>query len=503
MQAIDRLKKELRYIGNLRGAAALLHWDQETYMPAGGGEARADQIAMLETLAHEHLVGPGIKEPLSDVVDINSGTPAAELSGENRRLVTEIWRDYHRAAALPGDFVEELSKITSQAQQIWASARAENDYKKFAPWLEKIIALKMREIGYLGQGGKPYDTLLDEYEPGMTSGEVARLFGNIRQRLVPLVQKIKTSGIDTGQDILRKKYSADKQWEFGLSVLKDMGYDFNRGRQDRSAHPFTINFHPTDVRITTRVDEHDFASAFGSTVHEGGHGLYEQGLKPEWFGTPFGDAISYGIHESQSRLWENLIGLSKPFWNHYYPRLQKVFPENLTGVSVDQFYRAMNTVEPSLIRVSADEATYNLHIMLRFEIESQIINEGLPVAELPDAWNDKMEAYLGIRPDSDTNGVLQDVHWSFGGFGYFPTYALGNLYNVPILNQARRELPDLDSQIASGQLLPLRTWLKTRIHEIGRRKTASELILDLTGKPLSAEPFLDYLEAKYSDIYYL
>ncbi len=503
MQAIEQLKKELRVIANLHGAASLLHWDQETYMPAGGGDARADQIALLESLAHERLVGDGIKAPLRDVVNIGNGEPNKDLSDESQRFVREIWKDYHRAAALPGEFVEELSKTTSRAQQVWAESRKENDYIKFSPWLEKIIQLKNKEIEYLGQKGSPYDTLLDFYEPGMTSAEITRLFGEVRDRLVPLVQKIKNSKVNTGQEILKQKYDADKQWEFGLSVLKDMGYDMNYGRQDRSAHPFTINFHPTDVRITTRIDENEFLSGFSSTVHEGGHALYEQGLGADWFGTPFGEAISFGIHESQSRLWENLVGLSKPFWKHYYPKLQSLFPENLKDVPLDQFYMAINTIKPTFIRVDADEATYNLHIMLRFEMEKLIINEGLPVSELPRMWDDKMEEYLGIRPDTNANGVLQDVHWSFGGFGYFPTYALGNLYNVPIMNQARKEISALDDQLANGKLLGLRDWLKTKVHEVGRRKTASELILDLTGNSLSASPFMDYLENKFSEIYNL
>ncbi|MFQ6603923.1 MAG: carboxypeptidase M32 [Fidelibacterota bacterium] len=503
MKPLNTLKKELRAIANLRAAASLLHWDQETYMPEGGGKARAEQVSLLESLAHERLVSDSIRGPLSELVDLDTGHVKDGLSNEKNRLIYEIWRDYHRAAALPGEFVAELSETTARAQQIWANARKNNDFSAFAPILEKIIQLKKREIGYLGTKETPYDTLLDTFEPGMTSAVVTELFDEVRDRLVPLVQTIKASGVDTRQDILKQFYPADKQWSFGVSVLKDMGYDLTCGRQDRSAHPFTINFHPTDVRITTRIDDHDFLSGFSSTVHEGGHALYEQGLDPEWFGTPFGEAISYGIHESQSRLWENLVGLSRPFWQHYYPKLQAIFPENLGDVSLDQFYRAINTVKPSLIRVDADEATYNLHIMLRFEVERMVINDGLPVADLPHVWNERMESYLGIRPDSDANGVLQDVHWSFGGFGYFPTYALGNLYNVPIMNQARREISGLDEQIAAGKLSGLRDWLGKNIHTLGRRKTASELIEDLTGEPLSAGPFMDYLEKKFADVYQL
>ncbi|MFQ6615058.1 MAG: carboxypeptidase M32, partial [Fidelibacterota bacterium] len=475
MSVIEQLKSELRQIAYLRATASLLHWDQETNMPADGGTARADMIALVESLMHERFVGDRVRGALGELVNLDTGDPDPGLDDETATLVHEVWRDYHRAAALPGDFVTEYSRVTARAQQVWAQARKDNDFNAFAPLLETIVNLKHREVEYLGKKDTAYDTLLDEYEPGMTSAEVTRLFDTVKARLIPLIQKITDSGVDTHQELLKRFYPEDIQWQFGLSVLKDMGYDLNRGRQDKSAHPFTIDMHPTDVRITTRIDEHDFLSGFSSTVHEGGHGLYEQGFDPAWFGTPFAQAISYGIHESQSRLWENLVGLSKPFWRHYYSKLQAIFPENLKSVDLESFYRAINTVKPSLIRVDADEATYNLHIMLRFEIEKMVINDHLSVKELPELWNAKMEEYLGIRPDSDANGVLQDVHWSFGGFGYFPTYALGNLYNVPILNLARKEIDNLDEKIASGNLLELREWLKTRIHRLGRRKTAPQL----------------------------
>ncbi len=503
MLPVDKLRKELKIIADLRGASALLQWDQETYMPDGGGTSRADQIALLDTLGHERLVGPAVSGPLGELIDLDSGVMKNDLEPVTSQLVKEIWRDYHRAAALPKEFVEEYSQATSMAQQVWAQARSENDFSKFAPHLEKIIALKFREIDYLGVATTPYDTLLDYFEPGMTSDEVTILFDAVKERLVPLVQKIAASKVDTEVSLLRQDFDIARQWDFGVIVLKDMGYDFNCGRQDKSAHPFTTSFHPTDVRITTRFNKNNILSALSSTIHEGGHALYEQGLDTKWYGTPFCDAVSYGIHESQSRLWENLVGLSKPFWDYYYPKLQDIFPDQLGAVSQDRFYRAINTVEPSLIRVDADEATYNLHIMLRFEIERMVINDKLPVAELPQLWNDKMEEYLGVRPDSDANGVMQDVHWSFGGFGYFPTYALGNLYNTPIMNQARIEIEGLDGKIASGNLLELREWLREKVHRVGRRRTAPQLIKDITGENLVAEPFMDYLEEKYAAVYSL
>lgn len=503
MTALEQLIQEIKTVAKLQGVTAVLHWDQETNMPAGGGEARADQIALLESLAHEKLIGESISKPLGNLVDMGSGEPDPNLDAEEQRLVREIWKDYHRASALPTKFVEELAKTTSRAQQVWADARRKKRFEDFAPILEKLVALKFKEIGYRGQKDTPYDTLLDEFEPGMTSAIISTLFEEMKARLVPLVQKISKSSVDTGQSILFKNYNEQKQWDFGLTVLKDMGYDFNHGRQDRSTHPFTIEFHPTDVRITTRINKYNLVSGFSSTVHEGGHGLYEQGLDQAWYGTPFAQAISYGIHESQSRLWENLVALSMPFWKHYYPKLQKVFPEHLDAISLDTFYRAINTVKPSFIRVEADEVTYNLHIMLRFEVEKLVINDRLPVAELPEIWNRKMEEYLNIRPEDDAQGVLQDVHWSFGGFGYFPTYALGNLYNVPIFNQAKKDIANLDELIASGNLHKLREWLRLNVHAVGRRKTAAELIQDISGQPLSAQPFMDYLEEKYNEIYSL
>jgi carboxypeptidase Taq len=503
MTPLETLKKELLTIAHLRGATSVLHWDQETYMPKNSGDARAEQISLLESMAHEKFTGEGVRGALSELVDLDSGKVNNDLPTDQQRLIEEIWKDFHRASALPKQFVEDLARTTAHAQQIWVKAKNEKDFNIFAPILEKVIELKFKEIKYLGKKDTNYDTLLDEFEPGMTSKEVTRLFEAVKDRLVPLVQKIAQSETDTEQKILFQEYDEQKQWDFGLMILKDMGYDLAQGRQDRSAHPFTINFHPSDVRITTRIKPNDLMAGLSSTIHEGGHGLYEQGLDASWFGTPFSQAISYGIHESQSRLWENLVALSKPFWAHYYPKLQEIFPNKLGDVPLEKFYRAINTVKPSLIRVEADEATYNLHIMLRFEVEKMIINDRLPVAELPELWDTKMEEYLGIRPSNDALGVLQDVHWSFGGFGYFPTYTLGNLYNVPILNKAKTEIADYEKKIASGELLELREWLRKNVHSIGRRKTASELIFDLTGETLSAAPFMDYLEEKYNAIYSL
>ena len=501
MKPIETLKNELREITNLKGAVNVLYWDMETYMPKGGTAARAKQVAMLEAMVHERFIGEDVSNPLGELVNLDSGEIINGLDDETSRLVNEIWLDYHRAVALPKEFVEELSHASSMAHPNWVEARENNDFNLFAPHLEKLIALKHREIGYLGTQDTPYDTLLDEFEPGFTTANINVLFGELKTALVPMIKAIQESRVETKQEILHQHYDADKQWEFSEMILKDMGYNFHCGRQDQAVHPFTIEFHPTDVRVTTRINEHNLLDCLTGSIHEGGHALYEQGLDQKWYGTPFCQAISYGIHESQSRLWENLVGLSKPFWEYYFPKLQTVFPENLRAVALEDFYRAVNTIKPGFIRVDADEMTYNLHIMLRFEIEQLIINEGAEVASLPELWNDKMEEYLGIRPETDTLGVLQDVHWSHGSFGYFPTYTLGNLYNIIMFNKAKEKLPDLENRIRSGNFLELRNWLKDNIHKLGRRQTAKEMIKSMSGKNLSAQPFIDYLKDKYSSIY--
>ncbi len=492
---------ELKQITDLRGAVNVLYWDMETYMPRGGSGARARQVSMLESIIHERFIGEGVAKPLGELINLESGETLGGLNRESERLVYEIWKDYHRAVALPKEYVEELSKTASLAQPVWVEAREKNDFGLFVPHLEKIIALKHKEINYLGNKGVPYDTLLDEFEPGITTTEIQQLFRELKEELVPMIRTIQRSNINTRKEIIQQHYDKKKQWNFSEMILKDMGYDFNCGRQDKAIHPFTIEFHPTDVRITTRVNENNLLDCLTGSIHEGGHALYNQGMDKNWYGTPFCEAISYGIHESQSRLWENLVGLSKPFWEYYFPKLQKVFPENLKQISLDEFYMAINTVKPGYIRVDADEMTYNLHIMLRFDIEQMIINDSVDVAALPEIWNDKMEEYFDVRPKTDSLGVLQDIHWSHGSFGYFPSYALGNLYNIILFNKAKEDLFGLTDYIRIGNLSPLQEWLRKNVHQIGRKQTAKELIHSISGRPLSAKPFIDYLKKKYGEIY--
>lgn len=507
LNTLEPLTTKLLEIQRINSAAAVLSWDQETYMPAGGGEARAEQIAVLQGIAHEKLVSSDVQALLSQWVDPATGQ-AAEQPGDSwdepsRSLLREIWRDFSRAKKLPLDFVVTLSRECSLAQQVWVEARAQNKFSMFLPNLRTVLDLKREEAQYLGYEASPYNALLDVYEPGATIAELQPVFATLKARLVPLLKKITESRVQIDDRILHHSYDQTRQLEFGRLVLTAMGYDFKRGRLDLSAHPFTTSFHPTDVRVTTRVHEQELQSCLFSCIHEGGHGLYDQGLDQQHFGTPLGDSVSLGIHESQSRLWENCVGRSRPFWSFFYPVLQQTFHEQLRGVDVEQFYAAINHVKPSLIRVEADELTYNLHIMLRFEIEQDLIEGKTQPNDLPAIWNRKMEEYLGLVPPTDAEGVLQDVHWSFGSFGYFPTYTLGNLYSVQFFEQAKLEIPHLEEEIAAGQLMSLRRWLEQKIHRWGRMFTPAHLAERVTGSTINPEPFLQYVEKKYGELYQL
>lgn len=490
-------------IRRIQSAASVLSWDQETYMPAGGGTARAEQIATLEGLAHEKLVSREVETLLTGWVDPATGQAPEGWDEPSRSLLRETWRDFSRAKKLPSAFVVRLSRECSLAQQAWVTAREESRFSKFLPSLKTIIGLKREEAQYLGYRDSPYDALLDTYEPGATIAHLAPMFRELRERLVPLLKKVQASGVTIDDSCVHQRFDQAKQMEFGRLVLVAMGYDFERGRLDLSAHPFTTSFHPTDVRVTTRVFETDLPSCLFSCIHEGGHGLYDQGLDPRYYGSPLGESLSLGFHESQSRLWENCVGRSRAFWRCFYPILQHTFPEQLATVPLDRFYAAINRVAPSCIRVEADELTYNLHIMLRVDIEQALIENRIQPDDLPELWNDTMQSYLGIVPQRDADGVLQDVHWSMGAFGYFPTYTLGNLYSVQFFEQAKLERPQLEEEIAGGQLVPLRRWLEQKIHRWGRMFTPDHLARRVTGNGVNPEPFLRYLETKYGELYQL
>lgn len=503
LATLEPLMNRLLEIRRIQSAASVLSWDQETYMPAGGGAARAEQIATLEGLAHEKLVSREVETLLTGWVDPATGQAPEGWDEPSRSLLRETWRDFSRAKKLPSAFVVRLSRECSLAQQAWVTAREESRFSKFLPSLKTIIGLKREEAQYLGYRDSPYDALLDTYEPGATIAHLAPMFRELRERLVPLLKKVQGSGVTIDDSCVHQRFDQAKQMEFGRLVLVAMGYDFERGRLDLSAHPFTTSFHPTDVRVTTRVFETDLPSCLFSCIHEGGHGLYDQGLDPRYYGSPLGESLSLGFHESQSRLWENCVGRSRAFWRCFYPILQHTFPEQLATVPLDRFYAAINRVAPSCIRVEADELTYNLHIMLRVDIEQALIENRIQPDDLPELWNDTMQSYLGIVPQRDADGVLQDVHWSMGAFGYFPTYTLGNLYSVQFFEQADLELPQLEEDIAAGRLIPLRRWLEQKIHRWGRMFTPDHLARRVTGNGVNPEPFLRYLETKYGELYQL
>ena len=406
--SLDTLTAKLREIHHLRDAAAVLSWDQETYMPQGSGAIRAEQLATLQTLAHNQLVSSEIESLIGSFLDLETGTilPKQQISLDetSQALLRETWRDFSRAKKLPSHFVNELERECSLAQQVWVEARKTNDFQRFLPNLERLVGFKRQEADYLGYTDSPYNALLDTFEPGSTVAQLRPLFAELRTHLIRLLDQIKNSPVQPNTDLLTQSFDTTRQVDFGRLVLKQMGYNFERGRLDLSAHPFTTSFHPTDVRVTTRVFEQDLPSCLFSCIHEGGHGLYEQGLPAQHYGTPLSETISLGIHESQSRLWENAVGRSRPFWQYFYPKLQEIFPAQLGAVEADEFYLAINRVAPSLIRVEADELTYNLHIMVRFEIELDVIEGRVPVDELPELWNAKIQEYLGITPPNDAEG---------------------------------------------------------------------------------------------------
>ena len=488
MEKLTHLKNLLGQVNDLQSAAAVLEWDQETYMPAGAAQARAQQISTLRQLAHEQFTS----DEVGTLLDALSGA----TEGADAALVKVTQRDYNRVSNLPSALVAEEAGAIALGKQAWKEARETDTFSTFAPKLAHLIEIAQKKAEAFGYTDSPYDALLDQYEPGMKTAEVAAVFSSLRDELVPIVQEI-TARPAPDDSVLFKAYDPQKQWDFGLDVIKDFGYDFNCGRQDRSAHPFTTSFAISDVRVTTRIYEAFFPTGLFGTLHEAGHGLYEQGINPAFDRTPLAEGTSLGMHESQSRLWENQIGRSRPFWVHYYPKLQSIFPEQLGDVTLDAFYRAINKVSPSLIRVEADEVTYNLHIMLRFELEQAMVAGEIATEDLPAAWNDRMEAYLGIRPDSDANGVLQDIHWSLGALGYFPTYALGNLMSAMLFEQAQKDLPELEAQVSTGQFAPLLSWLRTHIHQHGKAKDAGEILKEVTGQELSADAWLAYVRGKF------
>lgn len=494
-KAFETLCARWRDMSDLRYAEAVLGWDQQTYMPAKGNDARSRQMALLTSLAHEKLVAKDLGTLLERLLD------DASLDEESRAAVREAKRDRDRAVKLPTALVRELSETAGKAHVIWVEARAKRDFALYAPILEKLVELKRREAEAIGYEGTPYDTLLDQYEPGASVKTLDPVLMKTRDIVVEMVRAIARSSRHPRTDILTRRFPPAKQEKLGLDVLTRMGFDFQSGRLDLTVHPFTTNFDVNDVRITTHYEPYWLPAGLFSIIHEGGHALYEMGLPAAWAGTPLGEARSLGIHESQSRFWENTIGRSLPFWRHAFPLAQKLFPKSLGDISLDEFHFAINAVTPSFIRIEADEITYNLHILVRYEVEKALFVDKLPVADAPALWNDLMRRYLGITPAHDADGILQDVHWSFGGFGYFPTYLLGNLYAAQWRAALRKEVPDMDARVARGELLFIKEWLNRKIHQYGRRYSSTELCTRVSGEPLNPLHFKRYLHERFDALY--
>ena len=479
---------------------SLLHWYQETYMPPGGIAPRCQQISLLSGHIHREKTSKKFRSLLEKLVHLGSGKPKVKGVSRQQIICLREWtKTFLKDTKLPTSFVEEFSRVTSEATQIWAIAKKENNFKLFAPFLQRIIDLNRKKADILGFSEHPYDPLLEAHEPCMTTQRVGTIFTELQRELTTLLNKI-VSSRQIDDRFLKKKMGESKQLEIGRLFLAGLPADRTYSRLDLSNHPFSTGLHPHDARITTRIIPNLFMSNIFSVLHEGGHMMYDMGLPVEFWGTPLSEPVSLSIHESQSRWWETLIGRNLPFWRHYYPLLQKSYPA-LKKIPLERFYRAINKVAPSFIRVEADEVTYGLHVIVRFETEKKLITGDLSVTELPEFWNSKMKEYLGITPPSDTLGCLQDVHWSLGEFGYFPTYALGNLFAAQFFSTFAKENKDYEKRIASGDLSFVREWLKKNIHHWGRTYNAEELVKKVTGKTLSPDAYCNYLKKKYSEIY--
>lgn len=490
---------QLRGAAVLGSCASVLGWDEQTYLPSAGADHRAEQLATLAGLTHERATSPRIGELLTELEQSGLLSEATSAMAVN---VREARRSYDRITKLPRALIEELSRTTTLSQTAWVSARKKSDFAEFQPWLEKMVGLKREQAEAIGYSdGVPYDALLNEFEPGASSREIAAIFALLRDELVKLVDAIKGSSRCPNVDLLTRQFPQDAQRRFAEDAAKQIGFDFDAGRLDVAPHPFCSGMGPGDCRLTTRYNEQHFPGAFFSVLHEAGHGLYEQGLNRAAFGSPMGETVSLGIHESQSRLWENFVGRSRAFWQHFFAPAQQAFPDALSGVGLDDWYAAINDVRPSFIRVTADEVTYNLHIMLRFELEQPLISGDLKPADVPAAWNEKFSRSFGLTPPDAARGCLQDIHWSAGLIGYFPTYSLGNMYAAQFYDAAQRDLGDLPAQFARGEFRPLLDWLRKNIHSRGKQLRAGELVQRVTGASLSHRPLMAHLHRKFDPLF--
>jgi carboxypeptidase Taq len=496
-RAFEELKTHLAQVSDLYRVARLLSWDQQTKMPSGGAAARAEALATLGGVAHERFTSDEIGLLLDALRPYEE---SLAYDSDEASLIRVTRRDWEKARKVPPELRAEILRSASTAQQVWVRARAESDFPMFLPHLERNVELKRRYVECFEPADAPYDVLLDDYEEGTTTAEVRAVFDRLKEGLLPLIGSVGERSDAVDGAALRGPFPPNRQREFGLEIVRQFGFDEGSWRLDVAAHPFATSLSAGDVRLTTRYSESDLSSIF-ATMHECGHGLYEQGVDPSLERTTLCGGVSLGLHESQSRLWENLVGRSRSFWRRFYPGLRETFPDALDGMDEESFYRAVNRVIPSLIRVEADETTYSLHVIVRFELEQEIVNGNAELRDLPEAWNAKMKEYLGIDVPDDARGVLQDIHWSGGSFGYFPTYALGSVMSVQIWEAAMRAIPDLEEQVEAGEFVALREWLRENVHQHGRKFTPKETLERAVGGPIDPEPYLAYLEAKVGEIY--
>jgi carboxypeptidase Taq len=484
------LKSRLAEIHDLRRAQEILFWDQTVMMPPGGGAVRGAQVTTLDRIAHEKFISDEIGTLLEDLAGYEQ---ELDYDSDDASLIRTTRRDWEKARRVPADLAAEMTGAAADAHDVWAKARAENDYSLFLPHLERAVELKRRYVECFEGYDEPYDVLLDDYEPGMKTAEVRKVFDDLKAELIPLIADI--GSVDGDDAFMDGPWPIEAQSDYSLKIIERFGFDESFARLDLTVHPFAASSGTQDIRLTTRYKEDDITSIF-TAMHECGHGLYEHGVSPSLERTPLCHGVSSALHESQSRMWENIVGRSTSFWNHFYPSFQAAFPEAVGDVDQERFYRAINRVKPSLIRVDADEATYNLHIILRFELEQEIMAGTIDLKELPAIWNARFEEYLGIPVPNDTLGVLQDVHWSGGGFGYFPTYSLGNIISVQIWEKVLSEIPDLPEQFEQGEFGQLHEWLRDRLYDLGRKFTPQETLERVVGGPIDAAPYVRYLKDK-------
>ncbi len=494
-EKLEQLKEKLGEVADIGRAASVLGWDQQVNMPPGGNDARGRQLATLSKIAQEKFIADEVGRLIDDLKQELNGADTDEAA-----LIRVAARNYDKAKRVPPSFIAEQAIVTSKAFEAWVEAKGKSDFSIFQPHLEKVVELVHKYISFFPPADHPYDTLLDDYEPGMKTADVKAIFDRLRPKQVKLIKSI-ASAKQVKDDFLYKKYNEKKLMDFGVDIVTKFGYDWSRGRQDKAPHPFETTFSVNDVRITTRFEEDNPLAMLFSTMHESGHAMYEQGINPSYERTPLSGGTSLAVHESQSRMWENLVGRSLPFWEHFYPTLKKTFPSQLEGVSLKSFYKAINQVTPSLIRVNADEATYNLHIMLRLELEIGMVEGKIAIKDLPEIWNTKMQEYLGVMPPDDAKGVLQDIHWSGGAIGYFSTYALGNLVSAQLWEKINKDIRNLDDQIRKGDFSELLAWLRKNVHQHGQKYEPQKLVEMVTGSKITPEPYVRYLTKKYSEIY--